>query len=133
MMKASELQINDFVQCGNRVEKVLELVNTHPASSNPYKISTRFVGGFFHRKEEEVAPIPLTAEILEKNGFTKVNSQRHELNDGDRYINVNPKRGYIYVNGKKNHCNVYDNFTVHGFQHALRVCGLSILANNLEV
>lgn len=72
-------------------------------------------------------PIPLTPEILEKNGFTKVNSQRYEwgsLEDAE-YININPKKGIIHINGKnRSNANLYGQFSVHELQHALRLCGI---------
>ena len=33
----------------------------------------------FDDKDDQPQPIPLTPEILEKNGFIKVNSQRYDL------------------------------------------------------
>lgn len=129
-MKISDLQIGDWIRVKGHLDcdKVLEIAMDERMR---YYISIACSATLVRVYEFE--PLRLTAEILENNGFTKVNSQRYELNDGQRYINVNQKKGYIYVNGKKNHCNVYDNFTVHGFQHALRICGLSALANNLKV
>lgn len=131
-MEAKQLQLGDFVSCLGDPVRVTAVRTVYDDRTNPIGIMSPLKIEYFF-KDEDVKPVPLTAEILENNGFTKVNSQRYELNDGQRYINVNPKRGYIYVNGKKNHCNVYDNFTVHGFQHALRLCRLDELANNLKI
>lgn len=127
-MKVSELQIGDFVQCYNRYEKVSELVNTHPASSSPYKISTEYAGGFFHRKEEEVKPIPLTEEILHNASL----QERRE--DAEWYFEefYEPNVWRLEITGTLNNIDV-NIFYVHELQHALRLCGLSELADNLKI
>lgn len=83
----------------------------------------------------QVKPIPLTKEILEKNGFTKVNSQRYDYGypDTDCYVKVNPKKNMIHVNGRNANCNLYDHSFIHELQHALRLCGLNELADNFKV
>ena len=54
----------------------------------------------FDDKDEHPQPIILTPEILEKNGFIKVNSQRYDYGnpDTDCYVKVNPKKNMIHVN-----------------------------------
>lgn len=78
---------------------------------------------------EDIEPIPITSEILEKWGFTKVNSQRYELGSPEDagYININPKKGIIHINGKdRSNVNLYGQFYVHELQHALRLCGIDL-------
>lgn len=84
---------------------------------------------------EDIEPIPLTAEILEKNGYSKVNGQRYDIGEyeSDFYIKVNPKKHFAHVNGKKNNVNLYDCKYVHELQHALRLCGLDDLADNFKI
>lgn len=88
---------------------------------------------------EWLHPIPLTPEILEKNGFVKVNSQRYRWGElcGNIlfHVDANPKKGYFYITNEshQNHANVYDSFYVHTFQNALRLCGLTDLADNFKV
>lgn len=81
------------------------------------------------------SPIPLTPEILEKNGFVKINSQRYDFGEYESncFIKVNPKRGWIHVNGKNANCNLYSHKYVHELQHALRLCGLTELADSFKV
>ena len=80
-------------------------------------------------------PIPLTPEILEKNGFTKVNSQRYDYGypDTDCYVKVNPKKNMIHVNGRNANSNLYSHSFVHELQRALRLCGLDEIADNFKV
>lgn len=82
-----------------------------------------------------IEPIPLTPEILEKNGFIKVNSQRYDYGypDTDCYVKVNPKKNMIHVNGRNANSNLYSHSFVHELQRALRLCGLNELADNFKV
>ena len=81
------------------------------------------------------SPIPLTPEILEKNGFIKVNSQRYDYGypDTDCYVKVNPKKNMIHVNGRNANSNLYSHSFVHELQRALRCCGLWDMADNFKI
>lgn len=118
-MKANELMIGDWVHYIN-------------PSNN------RVVGVGDFTAPEELEPIPLTAEILEKNGFVKVNSQRYDWGSPNGfYVNINPKKKIIHINGANgSNCNMYYiivGFNVHELQHALRLCGLIDLADSFKV
>ena len=83
----------------------------------------------------EPQPIILTPEILEKNGFIKVNSQRYDYGypDTDCYVKVNPKKNMIHVNGRNANSNLYSHSFVHELQRTLRLCGLNELADNFKI
>ena len=89
----------------------------------------------FDDKDDQPEPITLTPEILEKNGFIKVNSQRYDYGypDTNCYVKVNPKKNMIHVNGRNANSNLYSHSFVHELQHALRLCGLNELADNFKV
>ena len=89
----------------------------------------------FEDNEYKPQPIPLTPEILEKNGFTKVNSQRYDYGYPftDCYVKVNPKKNMIHVSGRNANSNLYSHSFVHELQRALRLCGLDELANNFKI
>ena len=89
----------------------------------------------FDDKDDQPNPIVLTPEILEKNGFIKVNSQRYDYGypDTDCYIKVNPKKNMIHMNGRNANSNLYSHSFVHELQRALRLCGLNELADNFKV
>lgn len=89
----------------------------------------------FDDKDDQPEPIPITPEILEKNGFIKVNSQRYDYGypDTDCYVKVNPKKNMIHVNGRNANSNLYSHSFVHELQRALRLCGLDELANNFKL
>ena len=85
---------------------------------------------------EVIEPIPLTSEILEKNGFTKstpplgIHARCYELdNKKDKYhltiADYNKyKRLLLNVDSEDSECfNIKCDY-VHEFQHALRLCGI---------
>ena len=89
----------------------------------------------FDDKYDRPKPIPLTPEILEQNGFIKVNSQRYDYGypDTDCYVKVNPNKNMIHVNGRNANSNLYSHSFVHELQRVLRLCGLDELANNFKL
>ena len=79
---------------------------------------------------EDLSPISLTPEILEKNGW-KETQYWHEYQDGKNTIQccLPDMRGRI--NGIE-----IENFKceyVHQYQHLLRLCGLDELADNFKI
>jgi hypothetical protein len=103
-MKATELMIGDWVYYGKKPVKVLQL-----SEGKDYK---------------EINPIPLTSEILEKNGFERLgtnyfllcypfgltNPSTHDNYKDNYYLRVSDKSVNIKF--------------VHELQHALRLCGI---------
>lgn len=87
-------------------------------------------------------PIPLTAEILEKNDFAFEDSGDWIRYDGvnspyQQYISIRFHRDltvrHVEIKGMRYHCN-YDGIRyVHELQRALRCCGLCDLANNFTI
>ena len=132
-MKCKELQIFDWVQDENGFQWQIIGVG------DDYAYAT-FEGNEgdpweFDDKDDQLKPIPLTPEILEKNGFIKVNSQRYDYGypDTDCYVKVNPKKNMIHVNGRNANSNLYSHSFVHELQRVLRLCGLDELANNFKL
>lgn len=89
----------------------------------------------FDDKDDQPHPIPITPEILVKNGFIKVNSQRYDYGypDTDCYVKVNPKKNMIHVNARNANSNLYSHSFVHELQRALRCCGLWDMADNFKI
>lgn len=113
-MKANELMIGDWV----RTEAGALIV----AGVGPKIYCRANDGNPTHLWEvTSIEPIPLTAEILEKNGF-RVRSSWAEYEDDDCTIelfgaNISIKNGRgPWVRGKWSF--------VHELQHALRLCGI---------
>ena len=121
-MEAKELMIGDKVMV-KILSQIPDTYVLHTWTANDYS------------RDIQVKPIPLTPEILEKNGFIKVNSQRYDYGypDTDCYVKVNPKKNMIHVNGRNANSNLYSHSFVHELQRALRLCGLDELADNFKV
>ena len=132
-MLCKELQYGDWVSAGGGLPMQITNVGEDYAyatweenEGDPWE---------FNDKDEQPQPIMLTPEILEKNGFIKVNSQRYDYGypDTDCYVKVNPKKNMIHVNGRNANSNLYSHSFVHELQHALRLCGLNELADNFKI
>lgn len=99
---------------------------------------------FCDKEGDEPEPIPLTPEILEKNGWLNDPYSRLSLQDGkwlefywyehrlqkywegtDEWQNHTKQLELVFKAGSI--------FYVHELQHALRLCGLNELADNFKV
>lgn len=130
-MKPNELMIGDLVRQkqGMCAGCVLQLTEVHELEhANNYE------------------PIPITEEILKKNGFVQVDDgiKQYDSPEGawqnDKFLyglDYN-HRGMFYTfsndpeeDGLINQ--IYGIFFVHDLQHCLRLCELSDLADNFKV
>ena len=79
----------------------------------------------------KIFPIPLTSEILEKNGFKAVYAHEdYRYEDKMLLTQSYDKQGYWWVVGNMYVCQLH---FVHELQRALRCCGLWDLVDNLQV
>jgi hypothetical protein len=137
-MKASELMVGDWVYAiDDNGEK-------HPCRANnlEYDYTNKrgdfcvdFYGTGYEAEWPDVTfnvePIPITPEILEKNGFVqnpRSKSRRsHQICTDSVYISWWRGRLNIlfkpFIGHSTNHVNV-DGKYVHELQHALRICGI---------
>lgn len=137
-MEAKKLMIGDYVSYidtfgERRIGKVTDLhhneswetINVDFCDQNPERKS----------KITSVRPIPLTEEILEKNGFTDVGDCIYQNEEQCCGVELNTFMFYVYENDYDNdNCHdVAQVFDVHQLQHALRLVGLTELADNLKV
>ena len=133
-MKCSELQIGDYIKYQGQIYIIEEISAKgwvhliHPKTKARLNMASDYI-------IDLLEPIPLTPKILERNGF-KLNPQgaysngRHTsigvVRDDRYFANINTETddpSFLYQCGKY----------VHEFQHALRICGLSDLADNFKV
>ena len=128
-MKASELMIEDWVYGlypnGSRYARPFRIsaIDIYPLNKSP-RIVTYGGYGF---QEEHLEPIPLTSEILEKNGFRKL------VTYGTEKWVCNEVRLNVYDSGetwrfcadtnRNENSVIYIRF-IHELQHALRLCGI---------
>ena len=125
-MKANDLMIGDWVMDGKNIAQIT-LITCDGIIETTFNKSSNI---------EVIEPIPLTSEILEKNGFTKstpppgIHARCYELdNKKDKYhltiADYNKyKRLLLDVDSEDSECfNIKCDY-VHEFQHALRLCGI---------
>lgn len=134
-MKPTELQIGDWVQSKIHNGKTLytRIVALDNRDKEKHIISSnRWI------EDYKFEPIPLTPEILEKNGFGKVYNEDviiyrkiYEKKTIDIEVGINYKineDGGFYLNRI-----LHRLYYVHQLQHALRLCGLEELADSFKV
>ena len=128
-MKTNELMIGDYVNYRGQIIKVTSLYDK--GGSNEVGWSNKEIVWVNGRCIE---PIPLTPEILEKNGFEKQWQDNYEYSDDDENLNMTffPKSSnytngaYDYIDIEKG-CMTINEMPiefVHELQHALRLCGI---------
>lgn len=100
---------------------------------------------FKELKYEEVKPVPLTAEILEKNGFTHCltapcgyyHAPVYDMFDILFHISEDTYEDTwhteVFTDHNDNNFVLYNLCYVHELQHCLRLCGLNGLADKLEM
>lgn len=133
-MKRESLMIGDWAQYDgecSRVDKVSSDGETRVVieTRNHIRICECFI--------QDLDPIPLTAEILEKNGFEK--SERYEvwrIIRDDYELRVAPWRVaviFLEDGADKEEYSLPRPKYVHEYQRALRCFGLFDLANNIKI
>ncbi|MBQ3679798.1 MAG: hypothetical protein IJP79_07335 [Paludibacteraceae bacterium] len=131
----NELMIGDYFYRPDCVDRVVEVRKNGV-------IGTDSLRGLI--PWSEIKPIPLTKEILEKNGFClddgfkphllwKSIDHRIILHNEDEYLNTFNK-WHIHVDTEDmRSIGAIELTYVHQFQQFLRLCGMNELANNFSV
>ena len=139
-MKCKELQISDWIADNNGFRWQIIGVGDDYATyedneGDPCQ---------FDDKDDQPEPIPLTPEILEKNGWLNSPYSRLSLQDGkwlEFYWHEHRLQEYWEgIDEWQNHTKQLELIFkteniiyVHQLQHALRICGLDELADNFKV
>ena len=134
-MKATELMIGDWVTFGDEPLKVQHIYNNgyDDVVAEIMEESLDEDGTICEEIKDvplvNCSPIPLTPEILEKNGWKHSNRLMiTRIDDSDFYWSEE-LGGILY----KNQYNMCGCKYVHNLQHALRLCGFNKLADNFKV
>ena len=125
VMKCRELMVKDWV--ANQYGTPIQIYSTGDNGAYANTGDTLWV---FEDNEYKPQPIPLTPEILEKNGW-KETEYWHEYEDGNTIIQYSLSNIWGIINGIE-----IEHFKceyVHQLQHLLRLCGLDELADNFKV
>ena len=145
-MKETELAILDWVLINNTPHKIQAIDSIDAEIQADDELY--YVGEDRHHSEDKIEGIPITPEILEKNGFYDLNTQwyykRFLSNDCfDIHISLVYREievsklygvGTDCENVENDSAIVFGNdICVHTLQHALRLFGLDQLADNFKV
>ena len=117
-MKATELMIGDWVY------------NSYHKKNIKWNYSEMFCPNGIPVIGRDLEPIPLTPEILKKNGWKEAEYWL-EYQDGENTIQFSHPNMLGMINGV-----FIEHFKceyVHQYQHLLRLCGLNELADNFKI
>lgn len=118
-MKANELMIGDWVK--SRTQMIVKIMGLSCDAPCEYE------------------PIPITAEILEKNGWDGIDNYREYkilcgvFNDDYNCEIGLDKFGRCFLTFNGWEYSIYEIKGVHELQHTLRLCGLNKLADNIKI
>lgn len=126
-MKAVDLMIGDWVKIKGHLDydKVQEIARDE---NMQWYISFACSATLFRAYEFE--PVPLTPEILEKNGWEHDGIFMNKRIDENTCFSWTDRYGAALY---KNTYHMCDCNYVHTLQHALRLCGLDELADNFKL
>ena len=116
-MKPTDLMIKDWVMV-KVLSQIPDTYVLHTWTANDYS------------RNLQVKPIPLTTEILEKNGWERNGIFMKKRIDENTHLSWTDICGSVLSQGNYYMC---DCKYVHTLQHALKLCGLDELANNFKV
>ena len=151
-MKATELMLGDWVMFNNPLkvqhiynngydDVVAEIIEEGINDEGEYE-EIRYVPSTY------CSPIPLTPEILKKNGFVQDDAYTDAIADGcfaeflvwhyyanEVIVSYDSSEELVISNNVGYPCSEITLYRpkVHELQHALRLCGLNELADNFKV
>ncbi len=117
-MKAEELMIGDWV-----ISKDLKVPVKVRSIMNHYGTSIYFYhnGSEFIVQNFQIEPIPLTEEILKKNGYESNRWNQYDMHiESDVCVVIDNK---CCIHGFDSQVIIHCQY-VHQFQHALQLCGI---------
>lgn len=129
IMNVNELMVGDWVYKQNRMSPD-ENMSSMISATDLYRIQSC-------RGDFDFFPIPLTPEILEKNGMKLTHGIYVYCEDSGMQVTlfISTRNIFCCINNIYNSRPSVDIIIhyVHELQHALRLCGLNEFANNFKV
>lgn len=140
-MKANELMIGDWVRIdepdkyAGATGQIQSLMYHREDDAAYFNVFIQGKFGYVSRDvcSDDIRPIPLTAEILEKNGFENIGDDTYQLEEKPCWFWVDFFRHtygceydtstYEYEDDE-HRLKLYGIPSVHELQHALRLCGI---------
>ena len=125
-MEATELMIGDWVICGNITQEQVQVVDICATRDIVF---LKFFSEPRLEKISNIKPIPLTPEILEKNGFEKQGFPGWQIYTKEYLILWrNDYPNVLHIDSFSSDYGSFDRFNVdyvHQLQHALKLCGIT--------
>ena len=138
-MKVEELMVGDWVRFDKKQGQVIDIVTV--GSMYPLTLLTTEEESQLVSKSEltRLNPIPISKEVLEKNGFIRTSYGWRF--DCDRYVDYRIK--IIQLTGGRTRLEIAENKTnnffmsfvaehIHELQHALRLCRVKLDINLMD-
>ena len=140
-MKAKELMIGDWVRIdepdkyAGATGQIQSLMYHREDDASYFNVFIQGKFGYVSRDvcSDDIRPIPLTTEILEKNGFENIGDDTYQLEEKPFWFWVDFFRHtygceydtstYEYEDDE-HRLKLYGIPSVHELQHALRLCGI---------
>lgn len=140
-MKANELMIGDWVRIdepdkyAGATGQIQSLMYHREDDAAYFNVFIQGKFGYVSRDvcSDDIRPIPLTADILEKNGFENIGDDTYQLEEKPCWFWVDFFRHtygceydtstYEYEDDE-HRLKLYGIPSVHELQHALRLCGI---------
>lgn len=130
-MEAKELMIGDWVLYKGEPYQIRQLGvygENRDGEDYPAVCIGKPIGIGLIIERNEIEPIPLTPEILEKNGFVKSKYGEmildDELGTSEIYIVLEPTYDEEYYWWRVNNELIAKIKSIHGLQHVLRLCNI---------
>jgi hypothetical protein len=130
MVNLSKLMIGDWVKTNPSCGKLACGIKSNIARVseigffNTDGMFVSFAGIKGRYYDDEIEPIPLTDEILEKNGFKKNNFNQYVLGKSDLGEEIYYEIGFIQLRYPNSYYSILSCGYVHEFQHILRIFGI---------
>ena len=124
-MKATDLMCGDWLLINGTPHKIQAIDSIDAEIQADEELY--FVGEDRHHSEDKIEGIPITPEILEKNGWRYDMDDMWQHEEVDFYIEKWNGRFQCYE------INQIKLDSVHELQRALRCCGLKDMADNFKI
>lgn len=142
-MKPTDLMLGDWVLINNIPHKIQAIDGIDAEIQADDELY--YIGEDRYHSEDKVEGVPLTYEILKKNGFKETALKEPNTTNlvskwwskqGEIYIKeyyLARSREITYVVGGGHRMRIENIYMVHQLQHALRICGLDELVDNFKI
>lgn len=137
-MKVTNLMVGDWILINNIPHKIqaIDSIDAEIRADD----ELYYIGEDRYHSEDKIEGVPITPEILEKNGIRKRRDEYAVFGwEGMKqwYVTLEdfkPQYDFWFITSSDRDLNISGQIRyVHQLQHALRICGLDELADNFKI